>query len=73
MLQLIAIFINRILTFGNFRSSEIPKRVLNKLLTEFIKNFAKGEWNIIVDETINDKYGLERIRRKFKMLNNGGY
>ena len=81
------LFINRILTFGNFKSSQIPKSVLNKLLTEFtniknkdviviqefIRKFCKEGWNLIADETINGKYGLKYITRKLKILNNGGY
>jgi hypothetical protein len=87
MLQATYLFIKQILTFGNFRSSQIPKSVLNKLLTEFTKvknkdiilipefisKFCKGDWILIVDETVNGKYGLKHITRKLKILNNGGY
>lgn len=87
MLQATYLFIKHILTFGNFQSSQIPKSVLNKLLTEFtklknkdvilipefIRKFCKGGGTLIVDETVNGKYGLKHIVRKLKILNNGGY
>jgi len=87
MLQATHLFIKQILTFGKFQSSQIPKSVFSELLTEFtniknkdvivipefIKKFAKGDWTLIVDETINGKYGLKHITRKLKILNNGGY
>jgi hypothetical protein len=87
MLQAKHLFIKQILTFGKFRSSQIPKRVYSELLTgftniknkdviaipEFINKFCKNGWNLIVDETVNGKYGLKHITRKLKILNNGGY
>lgn len=87
MIQATFLFIKHILSFGNFRSSQIPKSVLNKLLTEFtnvknndvilipefIRKFCKSGGTLIVDETINGKYGLKKVARKFKILNNGGY
>lgn len=87
MIQAIHLFIKHILTFGNFQSSQIPKRVYSELLTaftnlknkdvilipEFISKFCKSGGTLIVDETINGKYGLKHIVRKLKMLNNGGY
>jgi len=82
MLQATYLFIKHILTFGKFKSSQIPKRVFSELLTEFtnIKNkdviiipgfinkFCKNGWNLIVDETVNGKYGLKHITRKLKIL-----
>lgn len=87
MIQATYLFIKHILTFGNFQSSQIPKSVLNKLLTEFtklknkdvilipefIRKFCKGGGTLIVDETVNGKYGLKHVVRKLKILNNGGY
>ena len=87
MLQATHLFIKQILTFGKFQSSKISKRVYAELLTEFtnIKNknvivipefinkFCRNGWNLIVDETVNSKYGLKHITRKLKILNNGGY
>jgi hypothetical protein len=87
MLQATHLFIKQILTFGKFHSSQIPKRVYTELRTEFtnIKNkdvivipefinkFCKNGWDLIVDETVNSKYGLKHITRKLKILNNGGY
>ena len=87
MIQATYLFIKHILTFGNFQSSQIPKRVYSELLTaftniknkdvilipEFINKFCRPGGSLIVDETINSKYGLKHITRKLKILNNGGY
>lgn len=87
MIQAMYLFIKHILTFGNFQSSQIPKRVYSELLTaftnlknkdvilipEFISKFCKPGGILIVDETINGKYGLKHIVRKLKILNNGGF
>ncbi|MFA6274485.1 MAG: transposase [Candidatus Paceibacterota bacterium] len=87
MIQAMHLFINRILTFGNFKSSQIPKRVFDELLTgfanrknkdvilfpELLNKFGKSGGTLIVDETVNPKYGLKHITRKLKILNNGGF
>lgn len=87
MIQSIYLFIKQILNLGNFCSKKIPKSVYSELLTAFsniknkdvivipqlIEKFCKGDWTLIVDETINSKYGLKHITRKLKILNNGGY
>ena len=87
MIQLILLFINKILCFGVFKLSEIPKRVYTELLTEFqevenkgvicipylIKKYCRNGGDLIADETVNGKYGLANIVRKLKILNNGGY
>ena len=66
-------FIKQILTFGNFKSSSIPRKYYRELLTglenlkridtvfipEFIKLASKFEGRLILDDTNHPKYGLK--------------
>jgi len=86
-MQYFSIFINQLLSYGNFKSSEIPKKCHRELLTEFskirnkdsifipslIKLCKKMEGRLIIDDTSNPKYGLKNIARKMKNLKTSGY
>ena len=80
-------FINQLLQSGNFKSSEIPTKHYQELLTEFERlkyqdivmipsliKLCKGlPVKLIVDDTNNPKYGLENIVRTLKNLKTSGY
>lgn len=87
MIQTIFLIFKNIFKFGKFNSSQIPKSIFRELLTEFtnyknkdvilipqfIHKYCRSGGSLIVDETINAKYGLKNIVRKLKVLHNGGY
>ena len=80
-------FINQLLSYGNFKSSDIPKKYHRELLTELskiknkntimipslIKLCRKTEGILIIDDTNNPKYGLKNWTRKLKNLKTSGY
>jgi len=80
-------FIKQILTFGNFRSSSIPRKYFKELLTglenlkridtvfipAFIKLASNFEGRLILDDTNHPKYGLKIYTRKIKNLKTSGY
>ena len=86
-MQYFSLFINRLLSYGNFKSSQIPRKYHRELLTEFsniknkdsvfipslIKLCKKTEGRLIIDDTNNPKYGLKKIARKMKNLKTSGY
>jgi len=87
MLEYVEEFVNKILSFGKFKRSEISNKAYVQLLTSFqnmLKNdvvmipaiinkvkYKTGE--LIMDTTDNSKYGLKEIAIKMKNLSNGGY
>ncbi len=87
MIKAAHLIVKNILKLGKFNSSQIPKRVYSELLTaftnyknkdiivipQFIHKYCRSGGNLIVDETVIEKYGLKHIVRKLKILNNGGY
>jgi IS4 transposase len=80
-------FIKQILTYGNFKSSEIPRKYYRELLTglenlkridtvflpQFILLASKYEGRLIIDDTNHPKYGLQNYTRKLKNLKTSGY
>jgi len=86
-MQYFSLFINQLLNYGNFKSSEIPRKYHRELLTEFskiknkdsvfipslIKLCKNTEGRLIIDDTNNPKYGLKKIARKMKNLKTSGY
>jgi len=87
MLEYIEKFINKIVSFGKFKKSEISKKAYEQLLTSFeslskngvvlipaiINKVKKLKGLLIMDTTDNPKYGLKKIAIKMKNLSNGGY
>jgi hypothetical protein len=87
MLNIFGIFINKILSFGNLKISDIPKKAYEELMTAFeslktdqiifipslIKLCIKIGGKLIIDDTGNKKYGLKYWARKQKDLKTGGY
>lgn len=87
MLNNFVLFINKILTFGNFRITDIPPRLYAELLTAFERlkridtvfipeliNLCKiTEGKLIIDSSDNPKYGLKYVARKMKNLKTNGY
>ena len=87
MLNIFLIFINKILTFGNLKLSEIPRKYFNELLTafedlkrldtvfipEFIELSRKFDGRLTLDDTNNPKYGMKEFTRKLKNLKTSGY
>ncbi len=83
----ITIFINKILVFGNFRITDIPRKARQELLTAFenlkridtvfipelIKLAKKYPGKLIIDSSDNSKYGLKHVCRKLKNLKTSGY
>lgn len=86
-MQYFSLFINQLLSYGNFKSSKIPRKVHIELLTEFskiknkdsifipslIKLCKTTEGRLVIDDTNNPKYGLKNIARKMKNLKTSGY
>ena len=86
-MEYFSLFINQLLNYGNFKSSEIPRKYHRELLTEFsriknkecvfipslIKLCKNTEGRLIIDDTNNPKYGLKNIARKMKNLKTSGY
>ncbi len=78
---------NHILKFGNYRSSEIPRKYFKELLTglknlkridtvfipEFISLARRFKGRLILDDTNHPKYGLKNYTRKIKNLKTSGY
>lgn len=87
MLEVMSEFVNKIVSFGKFKRSEISNKAYGQLLTSFqdmlkhdvvmipaIINKVKHEiGKLIMDTTDNPKYGLKEIAIKLKNLSNGGY
>ena len=87
MFQSISLIIKHILEFGNFKSSDIPKKYYRELLTglknlkrldtvfipEFITLAKKFSGRLIIDDTNHSKYGLKKHTRKLKNLKTNGY
>ena len=87
MLQTIIIIIKHILTFGNFRITDISPKLYTELLTgfenlkrvdtvfipELIKLCRGSLGKLIIDSSDNPKYGLKHICRKMKNLKTNGY
>lgn len=87
MLNIITLFINKILSFGNFKISDISQKLYAELLTAFeklkridtvfipelIKLCKKTDGKLIIDSSDNPKYGLKHICRKMKNLKTNGY
>jgi hypothetical protein len=87
MLNIFTFFINKILTFGNLKLSEIPRKYYKELLTglknlkrldtvflpEFIELASSFEGRLIIDDTNHPKYGLKDYTRKLKNLKTSGY
>jgi hypothetical protein len=83
----IVLFIKQILSFGNFRITDIPAKAKQELLTAFknlkridtvfipelIKLAKKYPGKLIIDSSDNPKYGLKHICRKLKNLKTSGY
>lgn len=86
-MEYFSLFIKQLLSYGNFKSSEIPIKYHRELLTEFskVKNkdsifipslinlCKKTEGRLVIDDTNNPKYGLKKIARKMKNLKTSGY
>lgn len=80
-------FIKQILTYGNFKSSDIPRKYYRELLTgleslkridtvflpQFIQLASNYEGRLIIDDTNHPKYGLKNHTRKLKNLKTSGY
>ena len=87
MLNVFILFINKILTLGNLKLSEIPRKYYKELLTgledlkrldtvfipEFIELAKRSEGRLIIDDTNHPKYGLKNYTRKIKNLKTSGY
>jgi hypothetical protein len=87
MLEVMVEFVNKIVSFGKFKRSEISDKAYGQLLTSFqdmlkhdvvmipaIINKVKREiGRLLLDTTDNPKYGLKEIAIKMKNLSNGGY
>lgn len=87
MLEYMEEFVNKIISFGKFKRSEISNKAYEQLLTSFqdmsknetvmisaiINKFKHVKGKLIIDTTDNPKYGLKEIAIKMKNLNNGGY
>lgn len=87
MINSTTLIINHILKFGNYRSSEIPRKYLRELLIavselkkkdivlipQFIKRAKRTSGKLIIDDTNHPKYGLKKYARKLKNLKTSGY
>jgi len=87
MLNIFLLFINKILTFGNLKLSDIPQKAYRELLTafedlkrldtvfipEFIEMAKKLDGRLTLDDTNHPKYGLKSYTRKLKNLKTSGY
>jgi hypothetical protein len=81
------LYIKQILSLGGFKITELKKNVQKDLLTAFqdmpnhdvvmipelINLIFRIPGRLILDDTSNPKYGLEKIAIKFKNLSTGGY
>ncbi len=87
MIQAFTIFAKRVLSFGRFQASRLPRKTHRALLTAFqdmlehevimidsLVKLAKAcPGRLIIDDTSNPKYGLKHLTRKLKILTNSGY
>jgi hypothetical protein len=87
MINIITLFINHILTYGNFRITDISPKLYAELLTAFkslkridtifipelIKLCVFTVGKLIIDSSDNPKYGLKHTCRKIKNLKTNGY
>ena len=87
MLEYVEEFVNKIVSFGKFKRSEISDKAYGQLLTSFqdmskrdvviisgiIKKIKHIKGKLILDTTDNPKYGLKEIAIKMKDLSNGAY
>jgi len=87
MLQILSLFVNKILQIGGFRRSEFPDKAYRELLTALsdmskhdvvmisgaLKRLKRCRGTLIVDTTDNPKYGLDKLAIKMKNLSNGAY
>ena len=88
MIKAMSIFAKQILSFGGFKATNLPRKVIPTLLTAFsgvleenvvilepiLKVLKRlSKGVLVIDDTSNPKYGLKRWSRKIKILNNGGY
>lgn len=87
MLEVMNEFVNKIVSFGKFKRSEISDKAYGQLLTSFqdmlkhdvvmipaiIKKIKHEIGRLLLDTTDNPKYGLKEIAIKMKNLSNGGY
>lgn len=83
----ISLYIKQIQSFGGFKISELKNGIRKQLLTAFqdmlthdvvmipaFVNMARAmPGNLILDDSSNPKYGLDKITIKFKYLSTGGY
>ncbi len=87
MLQLILLFVNRLLQFGGFKRSDLSNRAYRELMTalnnvsnhdvvmisHLINKYKSCTGQLIIDTTDNPKYGLDKLAIKMKNLSNGAY
>lgn len=87
MLEYMDEFVNKIISFGKFKRTEISNKAYEQLLTSFqdmskheivmisaiINKFKHVKGKLIIDTTDNPKYGLKETAIKMKNLSNGGY
>jgi transposase len=87
MLEYIDEFVNKIISYGGFKRSEISNKSYAELLTtvqdmlkkdvvlipSLINRYKTFEGKLIMDTTDNPKYGLKEFVIKMKNLSNGGY
>jgi len=87
MLQLVQLFVNKLISFGGFKRNEFSNRAYQELVTAFqtmsnhdvvmisplINMYKPCEGCIIIDTTDNPKYGLDKLAIKMKNLSNGAY
>jgi hypothetical protein len=87
VLQLIQLFVNKLISFGGFKRNEFPNKAYLELVTAFqnmskhdvvmisplINMYKSCRGVLIVDTTDNPKYGLDKLAIKMKNLSNGAY
>ena len=87
MIQVITLFVNKIISFGGFKRTDFSNRSYRALLTAFeeiaeqdvviisslINKYKHVQGDLIIDTTDNPKYGLNHIAMKLKDLSHGGY
>jgi hypothetical protein len=87
MLEYIEEFVNKIISYGGFKRSEISNKAYVELLTmvqemskrdvvlipSLINMYKHVSGKLIMDTTDNPKYGLKKVAIKMKNLSNGGY
>ncbi len=87
MLEYVEEFVNKIISFGKFKRSEISNKAYGELLTSIagmqkhgvvmipaiINKVKTTKGLLIMDTTDNPKYGLKEIAIKMKNLSNGVY